>query len=133
MENMTAKTNYWVGMDFWENIRADIAFIRSEHTLSVTKEVVFKYSSSLKEEQYWECVYEQLGKVKFICMKALLFEMQSLIEFDRQLKRDDPKLLMKFWNYFSQFWRLKMQSYHQKISKENQRGSFFPADIQIVS
>ena len=107
MENMTAKTNYWVGMDFWENIRADIAFIRSVHMLSATKEVVFKYSSSLKEEQYWECVYEQLGKVKFICMKALLFEMQSLIEFDRQLKRDDPKLVDEILELFQSILALK--------------------------
>ena len=100
-------TTCWVGTDFWENVRADIAFIRSVNTLPVTREVVFKYNSSLKEERYWESVYEQLGKVKFICMKALLIEMQCLIEFDRQFKRNDPGLVDEIIELFQAILALK--------------------------
>lgn len=107
MENMTINTTYWVGTDFWENVRTDIAFVRSVNTIAVTREVVFKYHAALKEDRYWESVYDQLGKVKFICMTALLSEMQCLIAFDRQLKRNDPELVNEIVELFQAILALK--------------------------
>lgn len=79
--------------DFWTDIESDTMFIESVKSIDVAKKVVFKYIFALKNASYFENVCDQLGKVKFICVNALLSEMDSLVRFDWLFKRNDPEIV----------------------------------------